>query len=165
MEEILHQLIGGLSVYPIIYEVCTSQVVQDAFHQQDVRCAVLLFPVSVSKVCFCWGRNGMLILCLVFSCSGIRIPWCGFFYWAVSPCGIGETPPIIGPWKSRCSQTYPAQWSQHVLLFVRLESVLHARDRLLKPQAGRTWCRGVFWGWRLEVLGHVLFYYLLEYRS
>ena len=37
MEEILHQLIGSLShVYPIVYKVYTSQVVQDFFHRQQV---------------------------------------------------------------------------------------------------------------------------------
>ena len=35
MEEILHQLINV--GYPIIYKVCTFQVVQDFFHQQQVR--------------------------------------------------------------------------------------------------------------------------------
>jgi hypothetical protein len=34
MEEILHQLIGGLSVYPTVYRFQPSKVVQDFFHPQ-----------------------------------------------------------------------------------------------------------------------------------
>ena len=97
-----------------------------------VFCSAISGKYPWSKVWFLYEvKNGMQIsnLCLVFELFlGIRIPW----------CGIGEA--LSSSSVSACSN-----------LLVRLESVLHARDRLLKPQAGRD-----VEGWALEG-GHVFF--------
>ena len=67
MEEILHQLIVSLSVYPIIYRVLApSQVVQDFFHQQYVRFREGILGIwSYHKPwsCAAWPKAGDMAMC------------------------------------------------------------------------------------------------------